>query len=76
MTEAPTLVPLPVVVVTTLCDPLLSWEAVVVVVVVVDVIPMEDEADVIPMDDLVLCRAIRAVAVGIKCLIGGGVKVP
>lgn len=71
MTEAPTLVPFPVVVVTLL----LSWVAV-VVVVVVDVTPMEDDAEVTPMDDLVLCKAIRAVAVGIKCLIGGGVKVP
>lgn len=48
----------------------------VVVVVVADVTPVEDTAAVTPVDDLVLCKAIIAVAVGIKCLIGGGVKVP
>ena len=45
---------------------------VVVVVAVAGVAPVEDTA----VDALVLCKAIMAVAVGIKCLIGGGVKVP
>ena len=48
----------------------------VVVVVMADVTPVEDTADETPVDDLVLCKAIMAVAVGIKCLMGGGVKVP
>lgn len=63
--------PLPVVV-ATLCDPSFSWEAVVVVVAAADVAPVEDTT----VDALVLCKAIMAVAVGIKCLMGGGVKVP
>lgn len=65
-----------------ICMAVLSFDVVVVVVVVLLVMAVASDialvtvGAMIPDGVLVLFRAMRAVAVGIKCRMGGGVKVP